>query len=257
MRKKFFEFGAAVARVHYARTPERPYLIVGKQLSMNDMRHGGGPGAGSGSRNNAAITRTLGRTGTRAPPVLLCVDECDDASGRQTSPVTTASYPVAKKRLAKKSKSSAPRNAGADRTRPVWSCRQCGRSFTQENQRHACGTGDRSEILRNRPDAVVRAYAAVERFAESLGPIEIVARERYALFRSVRIFADLVIMTDALRVAVHLPRRSDDPIFFKVVRGNKKVTHVAKVRSVKDVGPIQPYLKEAYDFSLGHEAQRT
>ena len=88
-----------------------------------------------------------------------------------------------------------------------WKCPKCKRSFTRKNQRHACGTGDRSEVLRNRPDALVALYDSVESFAKSLGSIEIVARERYVLLRTVRIFADMVIMTDAVRIAIHLERR--------------------------------------------------
>jgi hypothetical protein len=95
-----------------------------------------------------------------------------------------------------------------------------------------------------------RTYAAIEAFAKALGPIEIVARERYVLLRSVRIFADLVIMADAVRVALHLHRRVDDPRFIKVVEDRKRVTHVAKLASERDVDAIKSYLQEAYDASL-------
>lgn len=132
-----------------------------------------------------------------------------------------------------------------------WKCPQCRRAFTQPNQRHACGTGDPSDVLRGRSEALVRLWGSLEAFAKSLGPIEVVARERYVLLRSVRIFADLVVMVDALRVAVHLRRTVDDPMFFKVVSDGKKVTAVAKVRTEKELKALQPYLKEAYDVSLG------
>jgi len=83
-----------------------------------------------------------------------------------------------------------------ERRRPsaTWKCPRCSRSFSQKNQRHACGTGDRSDVLRNRRESIVGLYDLVEAFAQSLGPIEIVARERYVLLRSTRIFADLMIM---------------------------------------------------------------
>lgn len=114
---------------------------------------------------------------------------------------------------------------------PPWTCPKCKRSFTRKNQRHACGTGNRSEVLRNRPGGLVALYDSVESFAKSLGSIEIVARKRYVLLRTVRIFADLVIMTDAVRIAIHLGRRIDDPIFFKVGSDETKVSHVAKLRT--------------------------
>jgi hypothetical protein len=137
-----------------------------------------------------------------------------------------------------------------------WHCPRCKRSFTRKNQRHACGTGERAEVLRGRSDDLVRLYASVEAFARSLGPIEIVARERYVLLRSVRIFADLVIMTDAVRAAIHLGRRVEDPMFFKVVSDDRKVTHVAKLRTEGDLEAVKPYLKEAYAFSLAPPQKR-
>lgn len=136
----------------------------------------------------------------------------------------------------------------------VWKCPQCRRAFSRINQRHACGTGDRSQVLRNRPESVVRLYTLVEQFAHSLGRVEIVARERYVLFRSRRIFVDLVIMTDAVRIAVHLRRKVDDPIFFKVVSDDRQVTHVAKLQTEKDFDAIIRHVKAAYDFSLEHPA---
>lgn len=132
----------------------------------------------------------------------------------------------------------------------LWSCPRCGRSFKQANQRHACGTTDGGDVVRNRPEAVVRTFAAVDAFVKSLGEVEVVARERYVLFRSVRVFADVSIMTSAVRVAIHLQRRVSAPFFFKVVEDRKMVTHVAKLESEGDVEAVAPFLKEAYETSL-------
>lgn len=85
-----------------------------------------------------------------------------------------------------------------------WTCPTCKRKFARPNQRHACGTGDRASVLRNRSRDIVQIYDALEAFAKSLGEVEVVARERYVLFRSVRIFTDLVI---GLRGAT-IPSRS-------------------------------------------------
>lgn len=131
-----------------------------------------------------------------------------------------------------------------------WKCPHCGRRFTQLNQRHACGTGERSTVLRHRAPELVRLFEALEAFAKSLGPIELVARERYVLFRSVRIFADVVMMTDAVRVAVHLRRPLNDSLFFKVVADGKKVTGVAKLQTKAQLERLLPYIEAAYEASL-------
>jgi hypothetical protein len=135
----------------------------------------------------------------------------------------------------------------------MWACPKCRRRFTRRNQRHACGTGNRGDVIRNRPQAIVELYASIESFAKSLGPIELVTRDRYVLLRSVRIFADLVIMADAVRMAVHLGRKVDVPIFFKVGNDRKHVTHVAKLKTKQEFEQMKPFLKEAYRFSMREE----
>ena len=132
----------------------------------------------------------------------------------------------------------------------MWSCPKCRRRFTRKNQRHACGTGNRLEVLRGRPDSLVALYSSLESFARTLGPVEFVARDRYVLLRSRRIFADVVVMTDALRVAVHLRRRVADPIFVKIGADRKHVSHVARLQDETSLSTLKPYLREAYEFSI-------
>ena len=131
-----------------------------------------------------------------------------------------------------------------------WACPKCKRRFTRKNQRHACGTGERADVLRNRPPEIVALYAALESFVKSLGPVEFVTRERYVLLRTTRIFADAVIMTDALRLAIHLSRKVSHPLFIKIGADRKQVTHVAKLHSRQDFEAMKPFLREAYQFSI-------
>jgi predicted transport protein len=133
----------------------------------------------------------------------------------------------------------------------AWQCSKCKRRFTRKNQRHACGTGDRSQVLRNRPPQLVALYGALEKFVKSLGPVEFVARDRYVLLRSQRIFADLVVMSGALRVAIHLLRQvKNDQLFMKVVSDRRHVTHVAKVTTPEELEALKPFLRQAYADSL-------
>jgi hypothetical protein len=57
-------------------------------------------------------------------------------------------------------------------------------------------------------------------------------------------------MTDGVRIALHVERPLQDPVFFKVVSDGRKVTHVAKLRCPADVERIAGYLAQAYAFSL-------
>ncbi len=98
---------------------------------------------------------------------------------------------------------------------------------------------------------LVQIYELIEAHARTLGPIEIVTRQRYALFRSVRIFADLTVMTSCVRLVIHLRRRVVDPAFFKIVTGEKTaVSHVAKLTTADEWKTVESYFEEAYRISL-------
>lgn len=132
----------------------------------------------------------------------------------------------------------------------MWTCEKCTRRFTRKNQRHACGTGSREEVLRNRPPEVIRLYAGLEKFAKSLGAVEIVTRGRYVLLRGDRVFGDAVIMSDAVRLAIHLPRKAEHNLFIKTVSDRRHVTHVAKLRTEDELHSMEPFLREAYAYSI-------
>ena len=81
--------------------------------------------------------------------------------------------------------------------------------------------------------------------------MEVVTRDRYALFRTTRIFADLTVMKDALRVVVHLGRKVREPFFIKVGPSGKRISHVVLVRTTADLRTVLPFLREAFDLAVG------
>jgi predicted transport protein len=137
-----------------------------------------------------------------------------------------------------------------------WKCPRCDRSFRRANQRHACGSGDASGLLENRPAALVRLYERLEATVRGFGDVEVVTRDRYALFRTTRIFADLTVMREALRVVIHLGRRSDEASFIKVGRDRNRFSHVALVQTAADLRRIVPYLREAFALAASEESRR-
>lgn len=86
------------------------------------------------------------------------------------------------------------------------------------------------------------------------GTVEIVTRERYALFRTTRIFADLTVMRDALRLVVHLGRKVSAPCFSRVQSGApRRIAHVALLRSTAELRAVAPYLEEAWRLAASEE----
>lgn len=132
----------------------------------------------------------------------------------------------------------------------LWNCPECGRTFRRAGQAHSCGVGSRKALLKRKPEPLVKLYLALEKTLKAWGGVEVVARDRYALFRTSRIFADLVFMREALRLAILLDREVKHPLFFKIQRMSaRRVAHVAKLRSPAELRAVKPYLKEAYRFA--------
>jgi hypothetical protein len=135
-----------------------------------------------------------------------------------------------------------------------WVCPRCDRTFRQVHQRHACGVGSTASLLEDRPAALVNLYATLESEVTSFGGVEVVARDRYALFRTTRIFADLTVMREALRVVVHLGRRVKAPYFIKIGPSGRRVSHVALVRTAEELRAVMPFLREAFDLAAGEKS---
>ena len=135
-----------------------------------------------------------------------------------------------------------------------WACPRCHRTFRQVNQRHACGVGSAATLLKNRPPSLADLYRTLETAVRRFGEVEVVTRDRYALVRTTRIFADLTVTRDALRVVVHLGRKVSAPYIVKAGPSGKRISHVIIVRTPGDLRTIMPFLREAFDFAVGEEA---
>jgi predicted transport protein len=131
-----------------------------------------------------------------------------------------------------------------------WACPRCDRTFRQVNQRHACGVGSATTLLKGRPPELTGLYRKLETTVRSFGEVEVVTRDRYALFRTTRIFADLTVTRDALRVVVHLGRKVSAPCFIKTGASGNRISHVVLVRTAEDLRTVMPFLREAFDLSV-------
>ena len=132
----------------------------------------------------------------------------------------------------------------------TWVCPRCDRAFRQVNQRHACGVASAATLLKSRPPGLTDLYRKLETTVRGFGEVEVVTRDRYALFRTTRIFADLTVTRDALRVVVHLGRKVSAPYFIKTGPSGNRVSHVVLVRTAEDLRTVIPFLREAFDLAV-------
>ena len=129
---------------------------------------------------------------------------------------------------------------------------RCGRVIEPSVLPHE-GTRSRSVLLKSRPPALVDLYGKLEAVVRGFGIVEVVTRDRSALFRTTRIFIDVTVMRDALRVVIHLGRKVSAPYFITIGRGDKRVSHVAKIRTPAELGVITPLLRAAYELAAREE----
>lgn len=67
---------------------------------------------------------------------------------------------------------------------------------------------------------------------------------------------DLTVTADALRVVIHLDRKVDRPYFIKVGRSGRRISHVAFVRTKRELRSILPFLREAFDLAAQEDAAK-
>jgi predicted transport protein len=105
-------------------------------------------------------------------------------------------------------------------------------------------------LLKNRPPGLAKLYRRLETTIKGFGDVEVVTRKRYTHFRTTRIFADLTVMQDALRVVIHLGRKASLPCFIKIGPSGRRVSHVVLVGTAEELRTIIPFLREAFDLAV-------
>jgi hypothetical protein len=88
--------------------------------------------------------------------------------------------------------------------------------------------GSTATLLKNKPRALADLYRRLETMIKSFGGVEVVTRDRYGLFRTTRIFADLTVMRDALRVVVHLGRKASRTVLHQDRAGRQTVSRTSR-----------------------------
>ena len=161
---------------------------------------------------------------------------------------------LSKKRMKVDGRPAALRGGREFMSAMSWACPRCRRTFRRANQRHACGVGDAATLLKGRPPELAYLYRTLEAAVRSFGAVEVVTRDRYALFRTTRIFMDLTVTRDALRVVVHLGRKVTAPPFIKSGPGGNRISHVAFVRTTEDLHAAMPFVREAFDLAADEES---
>lgn len=132
--------------------------------------------------------------------------------------------------------------------RPLWKCPNCGRSFANRNQAHACGKHDLEHHFRGKPGEIRRLFDAFAAMIETLGPVTILPEKTRIAFQVRMSFAQITPKQGWLDGHFVLARRAEDPVFRKIesVSARNHVHHF-RIRDASDMTPaLRAYAKEAY-----------
>jgi hypothetical protein len=93
---------------------------------------------------------------------------------------------------------------------PMWTCPECGRSFANRNQAHACQTTTADEYLAGRSDLAISIYEAVVGALEKAGGFRVHAQKTRIAFISRMTFAWVSLARRWADVGFVLPDPLDD-----------------------------------------------
>jgi len=135
---------------------------------------------------------------------------------------------------------------------PSWTCPGCRRRFGRKNQSHECApAGTVDEYFATRAPVQRRAFDAIVRHLEKLGPVVVEAVAVTVMFKRARSFAEVRSRRDRLVLAFLLSRQVDHPRIAKSLKlSANRTVHYVDLRRAADVDrQVREWLTESYASS--------
>ena len=98
----------------------------------------------------------------------------------------------------------------------LWRCADCGRSFANRNQTHACGRFTLAHHFRGKPPGIRRLYREVVAAIRAVGPVRVLPEKTRIAFQVRMSFAQVTPRRQWLDGHLVLARRIDHPRFRRV-----------------------------------------
>jgi hypothetical protein len=132
---------------------------------------------------------------------------------------------------------------------PMWACPQCGRTFANRNQTHACAPlGDLDRHFTHASPAVRATFDRVLAAVSGLGPVAVLPEKTRIALHVRMSFAAFMPRRHWLAGHLVLARRIDSPRFLRVdTYSQRNVVHAFRLISPADVDEeFVAWLAEAY-----------
>jgi hypothetical protein len=135
------------------------------------------------------------------------------------------------------------------KTKSMWQCSDCGRTFANKNQLHSCGPYTVADFLGGKSDAALALYHRFVESVRSCGPVFVVPAKTRVGFQVRMIFAAVNKLSDrGLDGHVIVARRADSPRFRKIERLSvRSYVHHFRIKGEEEIDEeVRGWLKEAY-----------
>jgi len=135
-------------------------------------------------------------------------------------------------------------------SKPLWQCAECGRTFANPNQSHACRPlGSLDDHFAKRPPELRALFDALAKAVKACGPSEVLPEKTRIAFHRRMSFISVYPRRDHLFLGIVLAARDDDPRFESVQTFSpRNHLHNLRLRSVEEIDEkLRGWIRAAYE----------
>ncbi|HEX5182823.1 MAG TPA: DUF5655 domain-containing protein [Allosphingosinicella sp.] len=130
--------------------------------------------------------------------------------------------------------------------RPLWTCPNCGRTFANRNQPHACGRHALDAHFAGKAPEMRRIYEAFLAMLEGFGPVTVLPEKTRIAFHIRMSFAQLTVRRRWMLGHFVLARPAEDSLFTKVETiSPRNHVHHFRLDRAEEVERLRDHAREA------------
>jgi hypothetical protein len=130
---------------------------------------------------------------------------------------------------------------------PLWHCPQCGRSFANRNQSHACGRHALDDHFAGSNEEVRRIFETFRAMLQGFGPVEVLPEKTRIAFHVRMSFAQLTLRRRWVLGHLVLARRAEDGPFARIETiSPRNHVHHFRLERAEEVAQLRSHAREAY-----------
>ncbi len=147
------------------------------------------------------------------------------------------------------------RTSTSRKLKPLWRCPDCGNRFVTKNAWHSCGTNTLKTLFSRSEPEVLKLFRKFAKMVQACGPGKMLTQQTRVVFQVRVRFAACSPRKFHLDCAVALPRRLENPRFWKIEKYTDHfISHHFRIDSEDQLNDeVQEWLRESYRVGAQEE----